>query len=97
VLLGWSDQVFTVVAELVKANESQRRSCVAILADQDKVDMEEAIRRHVDLGNTRVVCRRGDPLKVADLELVSPGTARSIMVIAPPAPATWSHDPRRTG
>jgi voltage-gated potassium channel Kch len=86
VLLGWSDQVFTVISELVKANESQRRSRVAILADQDKVDMEEAIRHHVgDTGKTRVVCRRGDPLKPADLELVSPGTARSIMVIAPPA------------
>jgi ion channel POLLUX/CASTOR len=84
VLLGWSDQVFTVVSELVKANQGQRRACVAILADQEKVDMEEAIRHHVgDTGNTRVVCRRGDPLKPADVELVSPGTARSIMVIAP--------------
>ncbi|GAB2817580.1 lipoprotein [Actinoallomurus bryophytorum] len=91
VLLGWSDQVFTVISELGKANESQRRSCVAILADQDKVDMEEAIRRHVDLGNTRVVCRRGDPLKVADLDLVSPDTARSIMVIAPPAEDPDTH------
>ncbi|MCO5999090.1 CASTOR/POLLUX-related putative ion channel [Actinoallomurus rhizosphaericola] len=84
VLLGWSDQVFTVVSELVKANQSERRSCVAILADQDKVDMEEAIRHRLgDTGKTRVVCRRGDPLKPADLELVSPGTARSIMVLAP--------------
>ncbi|GAA4629483.1 lipoprotein [Actinoallomurus vinaceus] len=92
VLLGWSDQILTVVSELVKANESQRRSCVAILADQDKVDMEEAIRHHVgDTGGTRVVCRRGNPLNRADLELVSPGTARSIMVIAPPADDPDTH------
>jgi voltage-gated potassium channel Kch len=85
VILGWSDQVFTVVSELVKANRSERRSCVAILADRDKVDMEEAIRDHIgDTANTRVVCRRGNPLKPADVELVSPGTARSIMVISPP-------------
>jgi hypothetical protein len=35
--------------------------------------MEEAIRHHVgdtgNTGNTRVVCRRGDPLKPADVEL----------------------------
>ncbi|WP_354670864.1 potassium transporter TrkA [Actinomadura sp. DC4] len=92
VLLGWSDQVFTVISELVKANQSQRRACVAVLADQDKVDMEEAIRHNVgDLGNTRVVCRRGDPLKPTDMELVSPGTARSIMVITPPAGDADTH------
>ncbi|MFB4307570.1 potassium transporter TrkA [Actinomadura sp. GTD37] len=84
VLLGWSDQVFTVVAELVEANQSKRRSCVAILADRDKVEMEDAIRARVgDLGRTRIVCRTGDPLKVADVELVSPGTARSILIVTP--------------
>ncbi|MEW2355518.1 potassium transporter TrkA [Spirillospora sp. NPDC029432] len=92
VVLGWSDQVFTVIAELVEANQSRRRSCVAILADRDKIDMEEAIRAAVgDLGRTRVVCRRGDPLKVADLELVSPGTARSIMVVSPPVADADNH------
>ncbi len=84
VLLGWSEQVFTVVGELVEANQSERRSCVAILADRDKVEMEDALRARVgDFGRTRIVCRTGNPLKVADLELVSPGTARSIMVLAP--------------
>ncbi|GAA2433650.1 lipoprotein [Actinomadura vinacea] len=92
IVLGWSDQVFTVIAELVEANQSRRRSCVAILADRDKVDMEEAIRARVgDTGRTRVVCRRGDPLKVADLELVSPGTARSIMVVSPPLADADNH------
>ena len=38
VILGWSDQVFTVVSELVEANRSRRRATVAILAEQDKVD-----------------------------------------------------------
>ncbi|NVI86742.1 potassium transporter TrkA [Actinomadura sp. BRA 177] len=84
VLLGWSEQVFTVVGELVEANQSKRRSCVAILANRDKVEMEDAIRARVgDLGHTRIVCRTGDPLKVADVELVSPGTARSILIVTP--------------
>ncbi|GAA2169838.1 CASTOR/POLLUX-related putative ion channel [Actinomadura napierensis] len=92
VLLGWSEQVFTVVAELVEANQSERRSCVAILADRDKVEMEDALRARVgESGRTRIVCRTGNPLKVADLDLVSPGTARSIMVISPEVPDADTH------
>ena len=84
VILGWSDQVFIVLDELIKANESARRPCVAILADLDRIEMDEMIRQRVGkTGNTRVVCRRGDPLKSVDLDLVSPETARSIIVMAP--------------
>jgi len=85
VILGWSEQVFTVLAELAEANQSRQRSCVVILADLDKVEMEDAIRARVgDLGRTRVVCRHGNPLKVVDLELAGLDTARSVMVLAPP-------------
>ena len=51
VLLGWSDQMFTVISELVEANSNQRCPCIAILADQDKVEMEDAIQAKV--GKTR--------------------------------------------
>ncbi|MFI5530009.1 potassium transporter TrkA [Kitasatospora sp. NPDC051853] len=84
IVLGWSDQVFTVIAELVEANQSERRSCVVVLADQDKVAMEEAIRARIaDTGRTRVICRSGNPLVRGELELVSPDTARSILVLPP--------------
>ncbi|WP_329203581.1 CASTOR/POLLUX-related putative ion channel [Streptomyces sp. NBC_01435] len=85
IVLGWSEHVFTVVAELVEANQSERRSCVVILADRDKVDMEDEIRFQVpDTGRTRVICRSGNPLNRADLELVSPDTAKAIMVLPQP-------------
>ncbi|GAA3005423.1 lipoprotein [Kitasatospora albolonga] len=84
IVLGWSDQVFTVIGELVEANQSERRSCVVVLADQDKVAMEEAIRSRIaDTGRTRVICRSGNPLVRGELELVSPDTARSILVLPP--------------
>jgi voltage-gated potassium channel Kch len=84
VVLGWSDQVFTVVSELVKANRSGRRSVVVILADQDKIDMDDQIKARVgETGRIRVICRSGSPLKRTDLELVSLDTARSIMVLSP--------------
>ncbi|WP_320781526.1 CASTOR/POLLUX-related putative ion channel [Streptomyces sp. CRN 30] len=84
IVLGWSDQVFTVVEELVEANQSERRSCVVVLADRDKVDMEDAIRSRLSAtGRTHVICRSGNPLVRADLELVSPDTAKAIMVLPP--------------
>ncbi|MEU8271023.1 potassium transporter TrkA [Sphaerisporangium sp. NPDC049002] len=87
IVLGWSEQVFTVIEELVKANQGHRRSCVVILADRDKADMDDEIRARVgETGRTRVICRSGSALKRADLELVSPDTAKSIMVLPPPGP-----------
>ncbi|WP_079159828.1 CASTOR/POLLUX-related putative ion channel [Streptomyces griseus] len=84
IVLGWSDQVFTVIAELVEANQSERRLCVVILADRDKVAMEDAIRARVpDTGSTRVICRSGSPLVRPDLDLVSPDSAKAIMVLPP--------------
>lgn len=84
IVLGWSEQVFTVISELVEADQSERRSCVVILADRDKVDMEDEIRQRIsDTGRTRVICRSGDPLQRRDLELVSPDTAKSVMLLPP--------------
>jgi voltage-gated potassium channel Kch len=84
VILGWSDQVYTVVSELVEANKSRRRATVTILADQDKVGMEDRLRHRLGTtGNTRLVCRTGTPLDLADLEMVNLNGARSIIVLAP--------------
>jgi ion channel POLLUX/CASTOR len=83
VILGWSAQIFTVISELVIANANQRNACIAILADMDKIDMEDEIKAKVgDTHSTRIVCRSGDPMDLADLDIVSPNTARSIIVLA---------------
>ncbi|WP_327109294.1 CASTOR/POLLUX-related putative ion channel [Nonomuraea glycinis] len=84
VVLGWSDQVFTIVAELVKAKASQKGSVIAILADRDKLAMEEDIREHVgDLGRTRLVCRTGRPTEPHDLALLNLAAAHSVVVLSP--------------
>src|SRR5688572_3309637 len=45
--------------------------------------MEDAINERVeDTKNTRIICRSGRPMDLNDLEIVSPHTARSIIVIA---------------
>jgi hypothetical protein len=84
VILGWSFQVFEIIKELVTANENQNKMCIAILADMDKVAMEDAIRSKVlDTKNTRVICRTGNPIDIQDLEIVNINEARSIIVLAP--------------
>ena len=47
-----------------------------ILADRDKVEMEEEIRTKApDTLGTRVVCRSGSPLDLDDLRIVDPDAA----------------------
>ena len=43
-----------------------------VLADRDKVEMEDELREKVpDLRGTRVVCRSGSPIDLGDLALSS--------------------------
>lgn len=84
VILGWSEQIYTVVSELIAANANQKNSCIAILSRQDKVEMDEAIRDRAGKDEkTRIVCRSGDPMEMADLSRVSINTSRSIIILSP--------------
>lgn len=84
VILGWSPQVFTIVAELIAANASRKRAVIAILGDKDKVEMEDELRAKVgNRRNTRIVCRHGRPVDLTDLELVNPHRARSVVILPP--------------
>lgn len=83
-ILGWSSRIFLIISELVIANENQKNPRVVILADKDKVEMEDEIRAQVgDTKNTRVVCRSGNPIDLVDLEIVNPHAAKSIIILSP--------------
>ena len=83
-ILGFTPQIFTIISELVAANESRKSGAViVVLADQDKVEMEDAIKERIeDTKNTRIICRSGSPMDMTDLEIVSPHTARSIIILS---------------
>lgn len=83
-ILGWTPQIFTVISELVLANESRKSGAViVILADHDKVEMEDEISNRIeDTKNTRIICRSGNPIDLNDLEIASPHTARSIIILS---------------
>ena len=83
-ILGWSPQIFTILSELMTANENQSNARIVILANRDKVEMEEQIRERVEeIGSTRVIVRSGNPIDLNDLEIAGPHTARSIIILPP--------------
>eukprot|EP00210_Caulerpa_lentillifera_P003101 g2963.t1 len=96
-ILGWSDEVVPIVKQLCLANESIGGSAVnpnrslstktpfqiVVLSEKDKEEMEEEISiNNIDFLDSRVICRSGNPLLKHDLETVSVGSARSIIVLA---------------
>lgn len=84
VILGWSQQVFPVLSELVIANANVARSTIVILADRDKVEMEDEIRaRFASTGRTNVVCRSGSPIDIDDLDIARLETSRAIVILSP--------------
>jgi voltage-gated potassium channel Kch len=83
-VLGWSAQIFTILNELIIANENQRNARIVVLAKKDKVEMEDEIRERVQVrGRTRIICRSGNPIDPNDLEITSPQSAKSIIVLPP--------------
>jgi len=84
VILGWSQKVFPIISEIVIANESRGKSAIVVLADGDKVEMEDEIKARIPhTGKTKIIVRSGDPMDLTDLELANPHTARSIIIVAP--------------
>jgi ion channel POLLUX/CASTOR len=82
VILGWSEQIFAIVSELIIANANQPRATIAILGDKDKVEMEGELRHRIKSARrTRIVVRRGSSTQHADLDLVSPQTSKSIIIL----------------
>ncbi|WP_428936268.1 CASTOR/POLLUX-related putative ion channel [Streptomyces sp. ACT015] len=82
VVLGWSDQVFTVVGELLAARAGRSREVVAVLAPRDPAEMDEELRAALALpGSARLVCRSGSPSDPRALDVVAPHDAASVLVL----------------
>jgi voltage-gated potassium channel Kch len=81
-ILGWSQQIFTVISELIEAGASRARTSIVVLADRDRVEMEDAIRARVAIPRrARVVCRTGRPTDLSDLPIANPDEARTIVIL----------------
>jgi voltage-gated potassium channel Kch len=92
IILNWSPSIFDILNELAVANQSRRRPRVVIMADKDKVEMEDEIAQKAGkLGKTKVICRSGDPSDLYDLSIVNPQSSRSIIVLSPEKADPDSH------
>ncbi len=84
VILGWSNQVFLIISELIEAHSNHHDACIVVMSEIDKIEMEEEIFERIgDSRNTRIVCRNGCPMDFNDLTLVSLNTAKSIIILSP--------------
>jgi voltage-gated potassium channel Kch len=83
VILGWSEEIYPIIEQLVIANENQRRACVVVLAERDKVEMEDDIAERLpDLRTTKVVCRTGRSTDLADLAIANIEDCKSVIILS---------------
>jgi Trk K+ transport system NAD-binding subunit len=84
VILGWDEHIFLIIHELAVANQFHKKSCVVILGEKDKIEMEDEIRDKAGFtGKMKVVCRSGSSIDPVSLDIVSVNTAKSIIILAP--------------
>ncbi len=84
VILGWSSHIYSMLNELDYLNTENKKYPIVILAEMDKIEMEDNIKIHTRLKNkTRIICRRGNPEDADDLSLISLNTSNSIVILSP--------------
>ncbi len=83
-ILGWSPKIMQIISELIIANDNQKKPRIVIMADEDKMMMDDEIRSNIlNTKNTKIICRTGNPLNLSDLSIVNPNGAKSIIILSP--------------
>ena len=81
VIIGFNNDVYTLLQELLEANANQKKACIVILGEQPKEEMEEAISSHISAGKTtRIICRSGKLYEKYALERCSVESCKSVIV-----------------
>ena len=84
IIYNWSPSIFDIISELVVANASRKRPRIVIMANMDKVEMEDELASKLpDTGNTRIICRSGDTNDLQDIRIANPQASRSIIILSP--------------
>jgi Trk K+ transport system NAD-binding subunit len=83
-ILGWSEKIFSVIQQIIEANTNYKNRAIVILAENDKVEMEDEIKsKIVDFKTSKIIVRSGNPLISSDIDVVNPNQARSIIILSP--------------
>ncbi len=82
IIYGWTSKIFILLKELVDANENRRSSVITILAEKDKVEMENEIRTKIEnFKTTKIIVRSGSPIDIDDINIVIPEKSKSIIIL----------------
>ena len=90
-VLGFSENLRPLIAQIALANESEGGGTVVVLSDSVSIgELNRFLQQSEDAGfvlqrpggATECVARHGSPLKVGDLRRVSAATAKSVVVLA---------------
>jgi hypothetical protein len=95
-ILGWSPSIFKIINELVIGHCDLEKRKIVVLADRDKITMEDELKNKVNQKVilfkkypdhrayrrlSKIICRTGNPIDLDDLKIVMPQHAKSIIII----------------
>jgi len=81
-ILGWDDNVFVVLEELIEANRSVKAPVIVILSEKDSIEMNQEIRDNIlNTFNTKIICRTGSICRISDLDMCNIIEAKSVIIL----------------
>ncbi len=82
IVLGWTDQVYTILFELIQAYSSEKPLTISLLADQPVGNMENSIKERMKIpAKVKLIFQQGKPQELFDLQLMEPALATSILLL----------------
>jgi len=84
-ILGWNDRMLGLLEQMCEANASEGGLPIVILANMDKVEMDEWLNDALPLEDrlgSKIVTRQGSPIEPSKLIKVAVEYARSIIVLS---------------
>lgn len=83
-LIGDSDKLPAVIAELIEANASRRDRAIVLMTTEDPVEVSDSLQAVLPpMRTSRLVVRSGQPTRVGDLTQVNPQGASAAIVLQP--------------
>jgi len=81
IILGWTDEIFSILSELNIAHENSNKQPVLILAQQDPVFMNDHVNDRVKTNRLNLIYRKGSPIDINDLGIISLKNAKSVIIL----------------
>lgn len=81
VIIGFDNNVYAILRELIEANSNKKKACIVVLGEEPKEEMEDAIASHIsDTKTTKIICRSGNLHESYALERCSIETSKSVII-----------------